>query len=232
MPCSPRAPPRALLAGLVGAAVVATYPPLIEATGDLLSEPLGALWLTASLLALARRRYALAGVLLAAAVLTRANLLVLIPVLAVLLGRRGGVFALAALVPVVAWSINVGAPVSTGRRELAVRGDVPAGRRHVPGAKRELKGETIRFSPSCAVATRRTSRASGCSTRSRRAIRGLDRDAALRDAALRNLETYPREQPGRFAAMVAGKAPRLWLGPARGGTRSSTGACGSGTSCS
>ena len=58
----------------------------------LLSEPLGALWLTAAMLALARRRYALAGLLLAAAVLTRANLLVLIPVLALSLGtaaRRG-----------------------------------------------------------------------------------------------------------------------------------------------
>ena len=94
------APRRAIVAGLVAAAVVATYPPLIEATGDLLSEPLGALWLTAALLALARRRFALAGLLLAAAVLTRANLLVLIPVVAVMLGRRGGWFAVAALVPV------------------------------------------------------------------------------------------------------------------------------------
>jgi hypothetical protein len=217
------APPRAVLAGLVAAALVAAYPPLIEATGDLLSEPLGALWLTASLLALARRRYALAGLLLAAAVLTRANLLVLIPVVAVLLGRRGLVFAVAALVPVVAWSINVGAPVSTGGGSSLFVGTFVPGGGTLPGAKRALKRETIRFAPELrgrhakdlpgnrvldAVAARRP---------------GLDRDGALRHAALRNLATYPREQPGRFAAMMAGKVPRLWLGPARGGTRSSTG---------
>jgi len=217
------APPRALLAGLVGAAVVATYRPLIEATGDLLSEPLGALWLTASLLALARRRYALAGVLLAAAVLTRANLLVLIPVIAVLLGRRGGVFALAALVPVVAWSINVGAPVSTGGGSSLFVGTFLPGGGTLPGAKRELKGETIRFSPE--LRGRHAKDLPGERVLDAVAARepGLARDAALRHAALRNLETYPREQPGRFAAMMAGKAPRLWLGPARGGTRSSTG---------
>ena len=77
-------------AGLVAALLVATYPPLIAVTGDLLSEPLGALWLTAAMLALARRHYALAGLLLAAAVLTRANLLILIPVIGVALGRRHG----------------------------------------------------------------------------------------------------------------------------------------------
>ena len=71
---------------MIAAALVATYPPLIAVTGDLLSEPLGALWLTAAFVALARRRYALAGLLLAAAVLTRANLLVLVPVLALALG--------------------------------------------------------------------------------------------------------------------------------------------------
>jgi hypothetical protein len=83
--------------------------------GDLLSEPLGALWLTASPLAVIRRRYALGGLLLAAALLTRANLLVLIPLVAVLLGKRhGALFAVAALVPVGLWSLNVSAPVSTG----------------------------------------------------------------------------------------------------------------------
>ena len=58
-------------AALAAAAIVATYPPLIAVTGDLLSEPLGALWLTAAFAAL--NRPALAGVLLAAAILTRAR---------------------------------------------------------------------------------------------------------------------------------------------------------------
>ena len=220
-----RASRHALWAGLVAAAVVATYPPLIGATGDLLSEPLGAFWLTASLLALVCRRPAAGGLLLAAAVLTRANLLVLIPVLAVAiaLGRRGGPrFAVAALVPVVAWSLHVGAPVTTGGGSSLFVGTYLPGHGTLPGAKRALKSETIRFAPELrgrhakvlpgdrvldAVAARR---------------HGLDRDTALRDAALTNLATYPRRYPGRFAAMVAGKLPRLWLGPSRVGGRTTT----------
>jgi hypothetical protein len=210
-------------AGLVAAILVATYPPLIDATGDLLSEPLGALWLTAALLALALRRPALGGALLAAAVLTRANLLVLIPVLTVVLGRRGGLrFAVAAIVPVAAWSLHVGAPVTTGGGSSLFVGTYLPGHGTLPGAKRALKAETIRFAPELkgrhakdlpgervidAVAARRPA---------------SDRDAALRDAALANLATYPREHPGRFAAMVAGKLPRLWLGPARGEGRTPT----------
>src|SRR3954451_7054619 len=38
--------------GLLAAAIVASYPPLIAVTGDLLSEPLGALWITATFAAL------------------------------------------------------------------------------------------------------------------------------------------------------------------------------------
>ena len=74
-------------AGLVGTALVALYPPLILATGEQLSEPLGAFFLVAGFAALAwaarRRRtplYALAGVLLGLSVLARADL-ILVPFL-------------------------------------------------------------------------------------------------------------------------------------------------------
>ena len=209
---------RACRAGLVAAAIVATYPPLVDATGDLLSEPLGALWLTGALLAVARRRYAVGGVLLAAAVLTRANLLVLIAVVALAAGRRGGpVLAVAALVPVVAWSINVGAPVTTGGGSSLFVGTFLPGDGTLPGAKRALKGETVRFAPE--LRGRHAKDLPGERVLDAVAARegGLDRDAALRRQALRNLTTYPREQPVAFAAMVAKKVPRLWLGPSRGG---------------
>ena len=74
-------------AGLVAAALVAGYPPLILATGEQLSEPLGAFFVIAAALALAlaaRERggpvlrhgaWALAGALFGCAVLTRADLL-------------------------------------------------------------------------------------------------------------------------------------------------------------
>jgi hypothetical protein len=207
------------VAGLLVAAVVATYPPLVEATGNLLSEPLGALWLTAALLAVARRRFALGGALLAAAVLTRANFLVLIPVVALLLGRRGVWFGLVALVPVVAWSINVGAPVTTGGGSSLFVGTFLPGGGTLLGAKRELHAETVRFAP--ALRGRRARDLPGDKVLDAVAARRpwLDRDAGLRAAALHNLATYPRERPLAFAGMVASKLPRLWLRPSRAGTR-------------
>ncbi len=87
------------LAGLLAAGAIATYPPLIRATGDLVSEPLGALTLALSGLALLgawrrpqARRIALAGALLGVAMLVRADLLVLPAVL-------GAVWFLLALRP-------------------------------------------------------------------------------------------------------------------------------------
>jgi 4-amino-4-deoxy-L-arabinose transferase-like glycosyltransferase len=78
-------------AGLLAAAAVAFYPPLISASGDLLSEPLGALLLTSALAATvwALRRPAswlpaiAAGLLLGATILTRADL-ALVPAIALL----------------------------------------------------------------------------------------------------------------------------------------------------
>ena len=74
--------------GLLAAGLVAFYPPLIDASGDLLSEPLGALLVTAAMVAvvLALRRPAwwrllAAGMLLGATVLTRTDL-ILVPAIA------------------------------------------------------------------------------------------------------------------------------------------------------
>ena len=206
---------------LVAAAVVATYPPLVEATGDLLSEPLGALWLTAALLALARRRYALAGVLLAAAVLTRANLLVLIPVVAVMLGRRGAWFAVAALVPVVAWSINVGAPVTTGGGSSLFVGTFLPGGGTLPGAKRALKAETIRFAPE--LRGRHAKELPGDRVLDAVAARDPGSTATPRCATRRCATSRPTRASSR-------RGSRRWsprscrgcgCGPSRGGTRSS-----------
>jgi len=70
-------------AGLVAAAVIALYPPLIINTSEQLSEPLGALVLALGVLALAWAvrdgrwwRWGLTGVALGAAVLVRADLLI------------------------------------------------------------------------------------------------------------------------------------------------------------
>jgi 4-amino-4-deoxy-L-arabinose transferase-like glycosyltransferase len=201
-------------AGLVAALVVATYPPLIAVTGDLLSEPLGALWLTAALLAVTRRRYALGGPLLAAAVLTRANLLVLIPVVAILLGRRhGAVFAVAAIVPVGLWSLNVSAPVSTGGGSAFFVGTFLPGDGTLGGTKKALKAETLRGQPKWRGTHAKDLPGDVVLDTVAARHPGMDRDAALRAEAWRNLETYPREDPSGYATMVATKLPRLWLRP-------------------
>ena len=151
-------------AGLVAAVLVATYPPLIAVTGDLLSEPLGRAVADRGAARARAAALALAGLLLAAAVLTRANLLVLIPVLALAAraARRAACSRVAALVPVAAWSLNVGAPVTTGGGSSLFVGTYLPGDGTLPGAKRALKAETIRFAPELERArTRRTCRASG-----------------------------------------------------------------------
>jgi hypothetical protein len=206
---SRRAEGGAAAAGVVAALVVATYPPLIAVTGDLLSEPLGALWLTAALLAVARRRYALGGLLLAAAVLTRANLLVLIPVVAVLLGRRhGAMFAVAALVPVGLWSLNVSAPVSTGGGSAFFVGTFLPGDATLGGTKKALKAETIRARPEWRGAHAKDLPGDVVLDAVAARHPDLDRDAALRAEAWRNLRTYSREDPAGYAAMIAFKLPR------------------------
>ena len=95
------------VAGLLAAGAVALYPPLVNMTADLLSEPLGALALAGAVIAVvwalrgeAAGRYAVAGALLGVATLVRADFLFL-PVLLALfvalrLRRRGPALALVA----------------------------------------------------------------------------------------------------------------------------------------
>src|SRR3954451_20755878 len=121
--------------GVVAAAAVALYPPLAIITGDLVSEPLGALTIVVALLALAwawRRpapspwRFAAAGALLGVAILARADLLVLPLLVAVVVGvtLRGagarhalvaaGAYLLAAAIALAPWSMYA----SSRRHEL------------------------------------------------------------------------------------------------------------------
>ena len=205
-------------AGLAAAAVVATYPPLIAVTGDLLSEPLGALLLTASMLALVARRPALAGALLGAAVLTRANLLLAIFAIAPF-ARPGRVrFLAAALLPVALWSLNVSHDtgrlvlVSNGGGSSLFVGTLLPGHGTLPGAKAALREETQRFA---GIRVAHARELPGELVMDAVAARdpGVPREAALRREAWRNLGTYPWRDPAGFAAMTLAKLPRLWLKP-------------------
>lgn len=224
------------VAGLLTAAAVAFYPPLIRATGDLLTEPLGALALTVALIAvvLALRRprpgrAAAAGLLLGLTVLVRADLLLVPAVLAVLVGvvawraggRRAGLGVLTAmvagiLVALAPWSayasLQAGklVPVSSGGASNLYVGTYLPGEGTMFGLKREWAADVGRHFPHLAgepfwrlpqqrvidvVAARRPD---------------LDREAALRAAAMENVRDHVLGDPVGFTGMAADKVWRLW----------------------
>ncbi len=168
------------LAGLAAAAAIAAYPPLVSASGDLVSEPLGALTLALALLALLgawRRpgagRFALAGLALGLALLTRADLLVLPGVLGVawaaLAWRRAGAgaalaqaaaIAIVPLLVIAPWvayaSSEAGRLVpiaSSGPSTLFVGTYLPAGGK-LSGVKRELEPYVRRHMPNLSDVSR------------------------------------------------------------------------------
>ena len=224
------------LAGLLAAAAVAAYPPLISSTGDLLTEPLGALMLTIALtavvLALRRRTLgwaAMAGLLLGLTVLVRADLVGVPFLLVVLLGavawraegrRRGlvlaGTMLAGVIVPTAPWSAYASSvagkpvPVSSGGASNLFVGTYVPGGGSMFGLKRELAGEVGRLYPELrgepafrlpqqkvidAVAARRPR---------------LDRESALRAAALENVREHVLGDPVGFAGMSVEKVWRLW----------------------
>jgi hypothetical protein len=228
------------LAGLGAATLVALYPPLIDASRDLLSEPLGALLVTCALLAVAlalRRpawwRFAAAGALLGATVLTRADL-ILVPLLAggvaaAALWRRAegggrgpalrGVGALAAGCLVIAapwtWFASNQAgelvPVSTGGASNAFVGTLLPGDGSMFGAKRALAGEVgRRFPEYVGEPAFRIPQTRVIDTVAARRP-ALSAEDALRAETMANLERYALGDPPAFAGMMISKVERLWL---------------------
>ena len=225
------------VAGLVAAALLAAYPPLVYVTGTQLSEPLAALLLTAAVLAAhmawTRPRpvaWAGAGALLGLAVLTRADLLLAPAVAAVTIGllawRRlgprtamrasawllGG--AAVAILPWVVWaSIDQGKPVPVsdgGAQNLFVGTYLPGGGT-IFGFKRELGPETRRLYP--ALRSRSNYQLKQYEVLRTVAQRrpGEPFNRAIRDEALANLSRYGLGRPLDFAGMMAHKAQRMWL---------------------
>jgi hypothetical protein len=229
------------VAGLVAAGAVAFYPPLVRTTGQLLSEPFGALALTLALLALVlarrsggRRLLAGGGALLGAAALARGDLLVALLVCPLVLlalraadgaardGVRDAATVLAAGVLVVApWVAYASARthslvpiVETDATTLLVGSYLP-GDGATTGFKRALADET-------------RARVPGLRGRSDLALPGeavietvrarrpdLGYRAALRAEALANVRRYALGRPGAFAAMMARKAARMWRRPSQ-----------------
>jgi len=228
-------------AGLLAAGAVAFYPPLVRTTGQLLSEPFGALALTLAVLTLvagrqADRRLLLAGggALLGVAALARGDLLVALLVCPLVLlalraaagGWRDGAFdaatVLAAGMLVVApWVAYASARthslvpiVETDATTLLVGS-------YLPG-----DGSTTGFKRGFADETR--ARVPGLRGRSDLGLPGeavietvrarrpeLGYRAALRAEALTNVRRYALGRPGAFAAMMVRKAARMWRRPSQ-----------------
>jgi 4-amino-4-deoxy-L-arabinose transferase-like glycosyltransferase len=237
------------IAGIIAAAAIAAYPPLIDASGDLLTEPLGALMVALSLIAMLlvlRRpswwRAVIAGVLFGLTVLVRVDLLA-IPAIAVVVlavtvwlrsGKRAAVLPTAAiivgiLIPLAPWSIFASGvkgqfvPVTSGGYSNLFIGTYLPGGGRLYGVKKELAPKAIKLHPKL----KGQPYASVPQTLIFQAIEhehpGLDENDALKEASKQNIRRYAIGQPVRFAGMLIEKSWRLWGWPTRGSGRTREG---------
>ena len=232
-------------AGCSPGALVGTYPPLIGATGDQLSEPLGAFLLLAAFVALAlalkrrpgRGSSRAAGALFGLTILTRTDLL---PV-PFLIAGLGGLIALiqtrsrraiapcalagdAAVVVLAPWTIYASArggpvhPRDQGQRGGAVRRHLPAGRRdddRDEGAPRDAAAR--RSTPSTTGSRPTRSRPPTRSSSSPPSTRSSRATRRSTGRPSKNLIHYSTTQPVAFAKMQWAKAKRMWFFYYRGG---------------
>ena len=230
------------IAGLAAAAAVALYPPLVSASGDLLSEPLGALLVTSALAATvwSMRRpssvlpSAAAGLLLGATVLTRADL-ALVPAIALLAvavvawrGATGRPLAAAAravvpmlaalLVVVTPWTVFASnqaghfVPLSSGGGSNLWVGTYLPGDGSMFGAKRALADEVRARDPELAGKKWFQLRQADVIATVAARRPELSTDDALRAEGLQNLRDYALGDPIAFSGMAAKKVWRLWGG--------------------
>ena len=232
-------------AGLLGGLIVGTYPPLIGATGDQLSEPLGAFLLLAAFVALAlavKRRsgppaFALAGALFGLTILTRTDLLP-VPFLIAGVGGaivlyqqrslkpallRWGMVAIAAGVVLAPWTIYASReegrfiPVTKGSAAALFVGTYLPGGGTTMGMKMHLEDELRRRHPEYGdMKTYKIPAADALEIFAER-YPDLPRDEALQKQARENLVHYATTEPVAFVKMQWAKAKRMWFFYYRGG---------------
>jgi 4-amino-4-deoxy-L-arabinose transferase-like glycosyltransferase len=229
--------------GVAGAAVVALYPPLAWGPSSLLSEPLGAFFVTCAFVALTlawrtRRRpwWATAGALFGAVLLTRTDLL-FVPILCALLGlvvvgttqswRRGAqsaaLLVLGLVVVVAPWTIYASGksgsfvPVTTGGGSALFVGTFLPGNGSTFDMKFALKEEVVRRHPIYEDRPYTTIPAQVVLDDIAARHPELERDAALSKEAKENLKEYALGDPLDFGKMMLFKAAKMWTRYARGG---------------
>jgi Dolichyl-phosphate-mannose-protein mannosyltransferase len=231
--------------GLLAAALVGFYPPLVLATADQLSEPLGALLVTSGFCALAwaveqgwAPGYAVGGALLGLSVLTRADLLLVPLIVAVVsllslprrsdLRRRlatGGALAAAACAVVVPWVVYASiradsfVPVTEGGATALFVGTYAPGDGHTVGMKRALEQQVKRFRPTLRDKTAFEIPAGIYMDMVAARHPSAPRETAILREAWRNFVKYGLGDPPRFVGMMGDKVQRMWSGYARGSAR-------------
>jgi hypothetical protein len=229
-------------AGLAAATAVAFYPPMVAATSQLTSEPLGALAVTTALGAVAwawsRGRvagFAAAGAAVGLACLVRADVLLaallLGPAVGLLharrIGWRGGLAAgcatlvgvLGVVGPWSAWASRrdrTFVPITDGGATTLFVGTYLPGHGTIFGLKHALAREASRAHPS--IRHKPVFRLPEKVFLDAVAARHpkLQRDAAISAEVHRNLRVYLLGHPGAFARMTATKVWRMWAFPFRG----------------
>jgi dolichyl-phosphate-mannose-protein mannosyltransferase len=227
--------------GVVAAACVALYPPLIVITGDMVSEPLGALTIALVLLALAWAwrtpawwRFAIAGALTGVAILVRADLLVLPLVLAAVvaltLRRAGarpallaaGAYLLAAAVALAPWSAYATSrrheltPITSSSWSALFVGTYLPGDGRIFGLREHLGDEARAHNPHIREKDNKNLRTEWILDAVAARHPDVGRSAALRRETMRNLRRYALGRPVAFAGMQLRKLRRMWIGYDRG----------------
>src|SRR3954453_19284307 len=234
-----------LLAGpwpaVLAAAVVALYPPLVLITGDLVSEPLGALTVALVLVALAWAwrtpapwRFAVGGAATGAAILVRADLLVLPLVLAAVVAltvRRAGArpallaagaYLLAAVLALAPWTVYASSrrgeltPVTSSQWSALFVGSYLPAHGRIFELREKLGDEARAHNPEIRHVRNENLRTEWILDAVAARHPDLGRSDALRRETLRNLRVYGLGRPLDFAAMQAGKVARMWVGYDRG----------------
>ncbi len=227
-------------AGLAAASVVALYPPLIDATASQISEPLGAACLAAGLLLLVRawRRgdapaWLIAGAMLGAAVLVRADLLLapfFVAAATAALRRRerrpaakpalllaaGVLLAIAPWILYTSFSVNRFVPVSDGGGSTLFVASYLPGSGSIFGLKRELGPETRARLPWLSNVPDEKLRAEWVLQAVARRRPDVPYRTAIRQEAAANLRRYALGRPVAYARMTAAKIARVWFRPSRG----------------
>ena len=230
-------------AGVAAAAGVALYVPLAVITGDLVSEPLGALTgvLVALALAWAWRapgpapwRFAVAGVLTGIAILVRADLLFRPAVLAAVVGlslrRRGarralaaaGAYLLCAALALAPWSLYASrarhelTPITSSSWSALFVGTYLPGEGRIFGLREALGDEARRHNPDIRETRNRNLRTEWILDAVAARHPDVGRSAALERETMRNLRVYALGRPLAFGAMQARKLGRMWIGYDRG----------------